>query len=498
MRTLILSLILGGCFCTYICGRDLKSFRQGAYEYYLISDSSVSISDVGNNVALPITEDSTLQIPSIIEQDGKNYSVVSIRSGAFSTRTEIKHLVINEGICYIWPYAFYSCPNLVSVQFPSTLSGIEYKNEGMFIGCDKLSNIIIDKRNKEFDSRNNCNAIIHSESNTLVLGCANSIIPSSVERIGANAFRHCKQLEFINIPEGVKHINYFAFRDCHNLKAIALPKSLESIGGSVFDNCMNLTSIFIPRNVSSVSNYVFSNCYNLTRVLVDEENPIYDSREHCNAIIYTQNDSLVAGCKGSVIPEGIKSIGNHAFWNSSISAIHIPSTVHKIGYKAFVGTRFCNTITVAPNNPIYNSANGCNAIIESSTQKLVQGCNSTIIPNSVIEIGDYAFYGLSMPTCLIIPCGVEIIGEFVFSRFCGIEYVQLPSSVRLLKKHAFNGCERLYYIDMSECSIDIEEFAFGGCKSLRIVDINLNISSVNNLAFSGTPYAERESHVQSQ
>lgn len=472
------------------CSYAVEDFRQGGFKYSIIEGNSIAISDAGFDDVIPISEDSTLVIPSSVTFEGDTYYVERIKREAFAIRPEIKHLVINEGVKYIEPYAFFRCPNLQSVYIPSTFVCAPCHDEGLFIGCSNLCSITVDERNEEFDSRDNCNAIISTEDNTLILGCYSTKVPPTVTTIGHDAFRQCQKLERIILPEGVKKIEYCAFKNCPNLKEVSLPNTLDSLGGDLFEGCMSLTSITIPRGVSKISSRVFSGCHTLQDVKVSRLNRIFDSRNNCNAVIDSAQDTLVAGCGSSVIVEGIKGIGAFAFANSSLRSIKIPRSVRTIGSRAFSQCRFCNTIEVHPKNPVYNSKNNCNAIIETATGKLVQGCSLTCLADGVTDIGDYAFWGIPMPSYLVIPEGVEVIGERAFSRFNGIAYVQMPTSLKLIKQHAFAGCDGLYYVDLSRCSPRIEEFAFSGCSSLRAIDFSPIYGKISETAFANSPCYE--------
>ena len=99
----------------------------------------------------------------------------------------------------------------VFLQISSSVTNID---DCAFSGCSSLEKIIVDEGNNVYDSRENCNAIIETETNTLVLGCRNSKIPSNVMVIGNQAFLGCSGLTRIEIPSGVKSIGYYAFAGC--------------------------------------------------------------------------------------------------------------------------------------------------------------------------------------------------------------------------------------------------------------------------------------------
>ena len=124
--------------------------------------------------------------------------------------------------------------------FPSSINGI---SDDAFEGCYSLTSIVVAEDNNVYDSRENCNAIIETGTNTLILGCQNSIIPDSVTSIGKKAFAFCETLTSITIPGGVKSIGDCTFENCESLTDITIPASVENIGGLAFDWCEKLNSI---------------------------------------------------------------------------------------------------------------------------------------------------------------------------------------------------------------------------------------------------------------
>ena len=158
--------------------------------------------------------------------------------------------------------------------------------------------------------------------------------------------------------------------------------SVTSIGNSAFYECYGLTSVTIPNSVTSIDDYAFHNCSGLTSIKVESGNQKYDSRDNCNAIIEKSSNTLISGCKNTIIPNSVTSIGNYAFDGcSGLTSITIPNSVTSIGDYAF---------------------DGCS------------GLTSVTIPNSVTSIGSEAFRGCSGLTSVIIGSGVLSIGSSAF------------------------------------------------------------------------------------
>ena len=236
-------------------------------------------------------------------------SVTSIGEYAFYGCTSLTSIEIPSSVTSIGNSAFYNCYGLTSIEIPSSVTSI---GERAFYYCYGLTSIVVDEGNSVYDSRGNCNAIIETASNTLIAGCVNTIIPEGVTSIGESAFEGC------------------------NILTIEIPASVTSIGIGAFWSCYSLTSINIPAGVTSIGYGAFRGCTGLTSIVVGDGNSVYDSRGNCNAIIETASNTLILGCKNTIIPEGVTSIGEYAFYGcSSLTSIVIPEGVTSIGESAF-------------------------------------------------------------------------------------------------------------------------------------------------------------------
>ena len=295
-----------------------------------------SVKSIGDEVFYDCSSLTSIEIPS---------GVTSIGDMAFRGCSSLTSIEIPSGVKYIESYAFDGCSSLTSIEIPSSVTYIE---DYAFRGCSSLTSIKVDSNNTVYDSRNNCNAIITS-SNTLIVGCKNTVIPDTV----------------------------------------------TSIWSYAFSGCSGLTSIEIPSSVTRIDNYAFCGCGSLTSIKVDSSNKEYDSRNNCNAIIETSRNELICGCKNTVIPDTVTSIGSYAFWGcSSLTSIEIPSSVTSIGYSVFYGCSSLTSIKVDSSNKEYDSRNNCNAIIEKSSNTLISGCKNTVIPDTVTSIGNYCIFWL--------------------------------------------------------------------------------------------------------
>lgn len=239
------------------------------------------------------------------------------------------------------------------------------------------------------------------------------------------------------IPKGTTEIEKGAFKDCTSLEGITIPEGVVEIGYGAFFRCTSLKSIKIPESVTEIGEYAFSECASLESI---------------------------------TIPGSVKVLGYGAFFCCrSLKSIIIPESVTKIGEAAFVGCSSLESIVVAEGNPVYDSREGCNAIIETKTNILCYGCKSTNIPQSVAKIGGHAFCGCTSLEGVTIPMTVTEIGDFAFCDCRLLESITIPESVTKIGNSAFKGCRSLKSITIPESVTEIDSLAFLGCTSLKCV-----------------------------
>ena len=325
-------------------------------------------------------------------------------------------------------FAFGSCSNLTDITIPRSVTSID---DGAFSGCSNLAAISVASDNPKYDSRNNCNAIIETATNTLIAGCMNTTIPNSVTTIGG-----CRSLyDSAGLPKSVTSIIGGAFAGCSGLTNINIPNSVTTIGYKAFNNCSGLTTINIPNSVTTIKPYAFSGCSNLATISVASDNPKYDSRNNCNAIIETATNTLIAGCMNTTIPNSVTSIGQGAFSGySSLTTINIPNSVTAISNYAF---RDCSSLTTIniPNSVINI---GCQAFDGTSWYD-----NQ---PDGLVYAGLVAYeYKGTMPeeTSITLREGTTGIADAAFIGCSNLTTVSIPNSVTYIGEGAFSYCIHL-------------------------------------------------------
>ena len=443
--------------------------------------------------------------------------------------TEIVDLVIPDSVSTISSFAFSGCSSINSVSIPNTVMEIGLSS---FSNCPSLSVINVASDNPNYDSRDSCNAIIKTANGKLIVGCRNTVIPSTVTAISDWAFYACSSLTSIVIPNSVTEIGYESFYGCSSLIGVNIPNSVLTIGYQAFYGCSSLRSIHIPGSVRGIASSVFEFCPSLTSISVSPDNRRYDSRDDCNAIIETEENRLIAGCRNTVIPttvtaiddyafsgcstlasieipasvtsigyfafrqcsslrtvvipEGVESIGASSFFDcSALNRVDIPSSVVSIGDFAFEKCPAIYSMNVAADNPIYDSRDSCNAIIETATGTLIAGCMNTVIPETVSAIGNNAFSGSFMLTKVTIPKSVTSIGDYAFAGCTSLSSINIPNSVTSIGDLAFGSCSALTSLDIPNSVIRIGKAAFGGCKSLESIRLPKSVTAIDDNEFFG-------------
>ena len=235
-----------------------------------------------------------------------------------------------------------------------------------------------------------------------------------------------KDITEVIIENGVTSIGSYAFYRCTALKSISIPSGLKSFENNAFYYCNSLSGIVIPDGVTSIGSEAFYNCSKISEV---------------------------------VLPDSVISIGDDAFALCRFTSIRIPENVSSIGAGALGYCSLLTNIEVDENNPTYYSANNC--IIKKSTNALVAGCKSSVIPDGVTSIEDDAFHGCSAYVNIAIPDGVTKIGKYAFA---GSDYtsITIPKSVTDIAYGAFYLCSFLNDVYYSGNKVDKAKITIAG------------------------------------
>ena len=370
--------------------------------------------------------------------------------------------------------------------------------------------------NAKYDSRNGCNAIIETSSNTLIAGCSSTVIPESVTSIGDQAFYNCSSLTSIAIPESVTSIGDWAFSGCGSLTSITIPESVTSIGktafvgctGNLFLKCNISSSVFISCNfdrvtvegmVSSLDNGAFTNCNIKELVIIDGDNPLWlgnseDNKglfSNCtitsiylgrnldyNKSPFSDNDAIVKVYVGNCVTE----IGSNLFGGcDNICSLTISDRVSTIGYNAFSSPAKVIWLTNTP--PIgYEYAVGRINYVANEQYADLDNVQIYAYLTSMFEVDGVTYVPVSPSerTCHVIDCDYDgIVANLNVDDVVSFKGVSMK--ITEIMPYAFYKNDYIKTVSISYIG-NIGDYAFYDCDSMEVADIN-NISDANAWGF---------------
>ena len=359
--------------------KEVWHYTEGL-EYTLQSNNTYCVVGIGeasgdvvipygyNGLAVAAVENSAFNGCSLLTGIVIPDSVTYLGERVFEQCTALTNAVIGNKVARIGYYTFGNCTALSSVTIGDSVGGVD---SWAFFGCTELTSIEVSSGNAKYRSEGNC--LIDRATDKLVLGCKASVIPNGVTAIGYQAFYACTALTSITIPNSVTLIDDWAFSGCSALTEIVLPHGLTSIGSSAFSSCESITNLVISDSVTSIGNWAFSGCTGLACIEVASGNTVYRSEGNC--LIESATNTLILGCKASVIPGSVTTIGEAAFYRCiGLTSIVIPNGVTSIGAAAFNSCSTLKSIVISDSvtfigNEAFRNCDGLETVYYEGTEQ---------------------------------------------------------------------------------------------------------------------------------
>ena len=332
-------------------------------------------------------------------------TVTTIGNYAFDDCSSLETIAIPEGVTSIGSYAFSDCSSLSEFAFPSSLISVD---DHSFLNCSKLASV-------DF---------------------------SNVQELGYRLFENCVKLKQVSLPNTLKAASYpfynsgleavtfadgilvipnKACADAKALKNVFIPDTVTTIGSYAFDTCSSLETIVIPEGVTSIGTYAFNNCSSLTEM---------------------------------AFPETLISVGDYAFQNCGELVSVDFSNVQELGYRLFENCVKLKQVSLpdtlkAASYPFYNSGLET-AVFEDGIQMIPKNTfaqakllKSVTMPQSVTEIGSYAFKDCENMEEIVLPQGLMIIDSYAFDGCVKLKKINIPDTVIGIQSNSFNECSLL-------------------------------------------------------
>lgn len=502
-------------------------------------ESGFLYSLINNSTEYTIYKVGTAEGEVVIEDIYRGKPVTQISGGAFKNNRRVTKVTVGNNVKTIGDNAFFGCSKLTSAVLPESITSI---GSSIFHNCTILSEVNLPSKVtaipkyafaycralKTFDLKSVTQI---GESAFLACSALTSVkIPDTVESIGSYAYEGCTAVENISVGKNVNTIGQMAFKDCTALKTFTFAEdcALTAVSTGFFLNCQALTEVNVPAKVTSVGQEAFRNCTNLEKLTIPQGvtevgayvilgTKLYDtqSADAQNEFIYAdkwvvkanpKNENFTTIGYNSLKPDTVGIAASAFSYSEKLASVQLNKSVkyvcqyaffrcsvlwrfavqdnglEEIGYAAF-GDDVALTFLALGNKLTKIGAKAFAACTNLNNSTLE---DISIIPDSVTEIGQYAFYDTALWNESSETRGVVYAGDWVVGfndKIFNSSTITLSSNVKGIANYAFLNCEKLRtVIGLNE----VKRFGVGVfmiCTNLSSVTLNRNLKTIPEAMF---------------
>lgn len=419
-----------------------------------------------------------------------------IDKGTMTLLEGSNNTVIPEGVKIIWQNAFAERIHLKSITIPASVTSIVRMP---FSDCDSLEEIKVDADNAIFDSRNNCNAIIESATNTLIAGCGKTVIPEGIETIGDSAFERVKTLTHVTIPKSVTEIRGYAFERCENLSTVNLQKGIQTIGYGAFTECVGLTNLIFcgtkadwqAVTIDEDGREELESVLKYHELVKKEKVPATcgkdGSEEYWTCSICDQvylSADMTQNPQELTAPIAIPATGNHSWDNGVVTE---KATTAKEGIKTYTCTvcKATKTEKIAKLKPTNSST------VKKGTKVTIKGYKYTVKNSSEVTftgVKNKKASKISIPTTVKIKNKKYKVTAMSEKSLKGVKAktIIVGNNVQTIGNSAMENCKQLTKVTLGKNVKKIGKNVFKSDKKLKNITIkSTKLKSVGKNAFKG-------------
>ena len=414
-----------------------------------------------------------------------------IGAAAFRGATGMTEITIPNTVTTLKDRAFFGCNNLTSVTLPSSVATIEGTPFG---NCMSLVSLTVESGNPVYHSENNC--VIKTATQTVVIGCKTSQIPTSVTAIGSFAFWGASPVEVI-IPGNVTSIASGAFSVCNAMTTFVAHEGLTTIGNNAFQNCQNLKTVVLPKSLTQIVSAGFRGCNNLTDVyytgteaewkanvqIGTSNNPLLNATMHFEYTLPAYHAHEWSEWKETVAPKcGVDGEMQRTCSVADCDKVEskpIIATPHSYGDDDLCDT--CGATRPLAYSELADGTLAVSGIGEFTGTKIV--IPAEFNGKKVTAINSYAFQDNDKITSVVISEGITDLGYSVFQNCDALVSVSIPSTITKWGRNAFASCTALTTVNFAQGLTSIGAYSFSYDSALVSVTIPEGVTSVGAEAF---------------